>query len=209
MNKAILYGRLGADPKFNKTNTKGISVCNFSLATNEKWYDRDAAGNVVVDPATGKAKLNEKTEWHNVVCWGKLAERVSQFMRKGMKVMVEGKIQTREFAGTGKYAANRQNVVDANNNIIPILRYTTEIIADIVEFPDKAGQSTAYPAATQAVAPQAVVAAAPPVQAGQAFVMNGQQVGTTTYVAPPNVPTMASAPAVSIPPAAATIPQGV
>lgn len=208
MNKVILNGRLGSDPKFTKTNTKGVSVCNLSIATERKWYERDAAGNVVME---GNApKLVKETTWHQVVCWGKLADNVAKFVKKGMKVVVEGRLQTREFDGQVKYAGTDSVVVDGAGNPILVKRYKTEIVAEEIEFPDKAGQNTAYPQDAQAAAPQApVAAAAPPVQAGQAFVMNGQQVGTTTYVAPTAPPTMASAPAVNIPTAAATIPQGV
>lgn len=206
MNKVILNGRLGSDPKFTKTNTKGVSVCNLSIATERKWYERDAAGNVVME---GNApKLVKETTWHQVVCWGRLAENVAQFVKKGMRVVVEGRLQTREFDGQVKYAGTDSVVVDGAGNPILVKRYKTEIVAEEIEFPDKAGQNTAYPA-TQAAAPQAVAAAAPAPQAGQAFVMNGQQVGTTTYVAPSVPPTMAGAPTVSIPPAVATIPQGV
>ncbi len=83
MNKAILIGRLGQDPKVANTQT-GTTIVNFSLATNESYTGQD--GNKV-----------EKTEWHRIVTFGKQAEFCSNYLSKGRLVLVEGSIQTRKW----------------------------------------------------------------------------------------------------------------
>lgn len=83
MNKVILIGRLGQDPDLRYT-TESEAVCNFSVATSEKWKDKDGT-------------QNEKTEWHHIVVWGKLAELCNQYLSKGRQVMVEGRLQTRSW----------------------------------------------------------------------------------------------------------------
>lgn len=93
VNKVILIGRLGRDPETRKTQNGG-TVANLSLATSETWKDK----------ATGERK--EKTEWHRVVIWGKLAEVAGKFLKKGSKVYVSGSLQTRKWAdqsGQDKY----------------------------------------------------------------------------------------------------------
>lgn len=104
INKAIILGRLGQDPELKYT-TSGNAVCNFSLATNESWNDKNSG------------KKQEKTEWHRVVVWGKLAELCNQYLAKGRQAFVEGKITTRSWE-------------DKDNN----KRYTTEINASTVQF---------------------------------------------------------------------------
>jgi single-strand DNA-binding protein len=83
VNKVILIGNLGKDPEVRYTQG-GQAVCNFSIATSEKWNDKDGAA-------------QERTEWHNVTVWGKSAEHCGQYLTKGRSVYVEGKIQTREY----------------------------------------------------------------------------------------------------------------
>ena len=83
VNKAILIGRLGRDPEV-RYMPNGEAVCNFSLATSEKFTDK--SGN--------KA---EKTEWHNIVIYRKLAEIAGQYLKKGSQVYLEGKIQSRKY----------------------------------------------------------------------------------------------------------------
>ena len=83
LNKAILIGRLGRDPEV-RYMPNGDAVCNFSLATSEKFTDK--SGN--------KA---EKTEWHNIVIYRKLAEIAGQYLKKGSQVYLEGKIQSRKY----------------------------------------------------------------------------------------------------------------
>ncbi|MGO0308421.1 single-stranded DNA-binding protein [Endozoicomonas acroporae] len=100
VNKVILIGNLGNDPDVRFT-PNGSAVANLSLATSESWKDRN----------TGQQQ--EKTEWHRVVIFGKLAEIAQQYLRKGSKVYIEGKLQTRKWQG--------QDGQD---------RYTTEIVVD-------------------------------------------------------------------------------
>jgi single-strand DNA-binding protein len=93
LNKVMLIGNLGKDPELRYT-TSGVAVATFSLATNESWKDQD--GN-----------LQERTEWHNIVAWRKLAEICGEWLKKGKKVYIEGRIQTRSYddksTGTKKY----------------------------------------------------------------------------------------------------------
>ncbi len=84
LNKAQIIGRLGQDPEV-KDLGNGHTVCNFSVATSEKWKDKK----------TGEEK--EKTEWHRVVVWGKLAEICGKYLEKGRQVYVEGKIESRSW----------------------------------------------------------------------------------------------------------------
>ena len=98
INKAILIGNLGADPEMRYTKD-GTTVASFTVATTERWKDRD--GN-----------MQETTEWHRIVAWRKLADICGQYLQKGSKVYIEGKIQTRKWQD--------QNGQD---------RYTTEIVA--------------------------------------------------------------------------------
>jgi len=100
INKAILIGHLGQNPD-TRYMANGDPVCNFSLATSEKWRDR----------VTGETK--EATEWHKVVCYRGLAKIADQYLHKGSKVYIEGKIKTRKWQD--KEGQNR---------------YTTEIVAD-------------------------------------------------------------------------------
>ena len=76
VNKVILVGRLGADPEL-KTLSSGQSVANFNIATSENWVDRDG-------------QKQERTEWHRIVVWAKLAEVCRQHLSKGRQVYVEG-----------------------------------------------------------------------------------------------------------------------
>lgn len=104
VNKVIILGRLGQDPELKYTPS-GAAVCNFSLATSESWTDKNSG------------QKNEKTEWHRIVVWGKLAELCNQYLSKGRQAFVEGKLQTRSWDDK-----------DGNK------RYTTEISATTVQF---------------------------------------------------------------------------
>ncbi len=99
INKAIIVGTLGRDPEVKYT-AGGSAIVNISVATNESWKDKTTGENV------------EKTEWHRIVIFGKLAEIAAQYLKKGSQVYFEGKIQTRKWQD--------QNGQD---------RYTTEIVA--------------------------------------------------------------------------------
>ena len=83
VNKVILIGNLGQDPELRSTPS-GTSVATFTLATNESWTDRDGA-------------KQERTEWHRIVAWGKLAEICGQYLRKGRQVYIEGRLTTRSW----------------------------------------------------------------------------------------------------------------
>lgn len=97
VNKVILLGHLGGDPELRYFQD-GTGVCNFSLATSERWKDKQ----------TGERK--EHTEWHRVSIRGKLAEIANQYLRKGSKVYIEGQNKTREWEKDG------------------VKRYTTEVV---------------------------------------------------------------------------------
>ena len=89
VNKIILIGRLGQDPELRYT-TSGKANANFSIATNYYW--KDAEGN-----------KQEKTDWHRCVAWGKLAEIIGEWLKKGSNVYIEGRLQTRTYDdSTGK-----------------------------------------------------------------------------------------------------------
>lgn len=83
VNKVILVGNLGRDPELKYTPS-GTAVANFTLATNEKWKDREG-------------KETEQTEWHRIVVFGKLAEICGEYLHKGKQVYLEGKIRSRTF----------------------------------------------------------------------------------------------------------------
>ena len=83
LNKVILIGNLGRDPGLRYT-ASGQPVATFTLATNEAWTNRNG-------------EREERTEWHRIVAWGKLAERCSEYLAKGRQVYVEGRLQTREW----------------------------------------------------------------------------------------------------------------
>jgi single-strand DNA-binding protein len=103
INKVILVGRLGRDPEVRYFQD-GTAVCNFSIATSDEWTDKN----------TGEKR--EKTEWHRITGFRKLAEMCGRYLSKGRQVYVEGKLQTRSWEQDGQ------------------TRYVTEIIADKVEF---------------------------------------------------------------------------
>ena len=88
INKAIIVGTLGQDPDVRYT-ASGSPVVNVSVATNESWKDKN----------TGEAQ--ERTEWHRIVIFGKLAEIAAQYLKKGSQVYFEGKIQTRKWQDQG------------------------------------------------------------------------------------------------------------
>ncbi|MCC6137067.1 MAG: single-stranded DNA-binding protein [Bdellovibrionaceae bacterium] len=115
VNKVIIIGRLGADPEL-KTLGSGQAVANFNVATSENWVDRDGA-------------KQERTEWHRIVVWGKLAEICRQYLSKGRQVFVEGKLQTRSWE-------DQQGQK----------RYTTEVVANNIQF---IGGANDRPAASQ------------------------------------------------------------
>jgi len=115
LNKVMLIGNLGRDPELRYT-TSGVAVANFTLATNESWRDQD--GN-----------MKERTEWHTIIAWKKLAEICGEWLKKGKKVFIEGRIQTRTYddknTGTKKYITE----IVAENMIMLDSKPMTEEIA--------------------------------------------------------------------------------
>jgi single-strand DNA-binding protein len=110
LNKVMLFGNLTRDPEL-KAMPSGMNVCNFSVATNRSYKDRDG-------------KRQEQTDFHNVVVFGKAAESVNTYLRKGSSVYVEGRMQTRSWEQNGEK------------------KYRTEVIADTVQFgPRKPGNT--------------------------------------------------------------------
>lgn len=119
INKVILIGNLGQDPEVRFTPS-GTAVANLSLATSDSWMDRQ----------TGQRQ--ERTEWHRVVMFNKLAEIAQQYLKKGSKLYVEGRIQTRKWQD--------QNGQD---------KYSTEIVANNMEMLDSRGGQGGAPAGGQ------------------------------------------------------------
>jgi single-strand DNA-binding protein len=103
VNKVIIVGRLGTDPEL-KTVTGGQSVARLSIATSENWTDK-------------QGQKQERTEWHRIVVWGKLAELCGKYLSKGRQAYIEGRLQTRQWE-------DQQGQK----------RYTTEIVANTVQF---------------------------------------------------------------------------
>ncbi|QJR12527.1 Single-stranded DNA-binding protein [Usitatibacter rugosus] len=102
VNKVILVGNLGRDPE-TRYMPDGGAVTNVSIATTESWKDK------------GSGEKQEKTEWHRVAFFGKLAEIAGEYLKKGSQIYVEGRLQTREWEKDG------------------VKRYTTEIIANSMQ----------------------------------------------------------------------------
>lgn len=88
VNKVILLGNLGKDPEA-KVLESGQMVVNFPVATTEKWKDKDG-------------QIQEATEWHNCAAWGKQAEVIEKYLKKGAKVFIEGKIKTESYEKDGE-----------------------------------------------------------------------------------------------------------
>jgi single-strand DNA-binding protein len=109
INKVILIGNLGQDPE-TRTTPGGATVTNIRIATSESWKDK----------TTGEMK--EQTEWHGIVMWNRLGEIAAEYLRKGSKVYIEGRLQTRKWQ-------------DKQGND----RYTTEIVASEMQMLDGRG----------------------------------------------------------------------
>ena len=109
INKVILIGNLGADPEMRYTQDQN-AVANFRIATSERWTDR----------ATNERR--ERTEWHRIVCFRRLAEICGEYLHKGSKVYIEGQLQTRSWEGQDGQT-----------------RYTTEVVARDMQMLDSRG----------------------------------------------------------------------
>ena len=99
LNKVLLIGHLGSDPE-SRFTTSGSAVTNFNLATNESWQ-------------SSEGETKDKTEWHRVVVFGKMAETAAEYLKKGQLLYIEGRLQTRSWEDKDK-----------------IKRYTTEVLCD-------------------------------------------------------------------------------
>jgi single-strand DNA-binding protein len=110
VNKVILIGNLGQDPEIRYTPS-GSAVANITLATSSAWRDKQSG------------ELQERTEWHRVIFFNRLAEIVSEYLRKGSKVFIEGSLRTRKWQdknGTDRYTteiiANEMQMLDSRNS---------------------------------------------------------------------------------------------
>lgn len=127
VNKVILIGNLGKDPEMRYT-PNGVAIANLTIATSESWKDKTSGENV------------ERTEWHRVVMFQRTAEIAGEYLRKGSKVYIEGRLQTRKW----------QDKTSGQD------RYTTEILADNLQMLDSKGVGSGAPATERSnSAPQA------------------------------------------------------
>lgn len=131
LNKATIIGNVVRDPEI-RTTPSGQTVASFSVATNLVWKDKEG-------------QRQQKVEFHNVVAWRKLGEIIGQYLKKGSKVYIEGRIETRSW--------DDQNAIK---------RYRTEIIADNMIMLDRAGTSPAPNQAASAEKPKQDVPPTPP-----------------------------------------------
>lgn len=127
LNKVMIIGRLTRDPEV-RTTTGGQSVASFSVATSFRWNDP-------------QGQKQERTEFHNVVAWRRLAEIVQQYLKKGSQVYIEGRLQTRSWDGQDG-----------------VKRYRTEIVADNMIMLGRPGGQTAGSAPTAPTTPTAPTA---------------------------------------------------
>ena len=112
LNKAQVIGNMGSDPKISVANNGQTKIASFSVATTERGYTTQNG-----------AQIPDKTEWHNIVCFGKLAEIVEKYLRKGAKVFVEGKMRTRSYED--KTGAKR-TIMEINAEVIEMLDSRTQ-----------------------------------------------------------------------------------
>tara|TARA_R100000963_G_scaffold33635_1_gene26107 strand:- start:2143 stop:2541 length:399 start_codon:yes stop_codon:yes gene_type:complete len=108
LNKVMLIGNLGRDPETRYTNS-GSAVANFSIATTDRWTDR-------------QGERQERTEWHDIVVFDRLADLSQNYLRKGSTVYIEGRLQTKSWEGQEGEK-----------------KYRTEVVATAVQFLDKIG----------------------------------------------------------------------
>lgn len=139
-NKTILEGYIGADPVLSTTNTQQRAVCNLRLCTNEGWTDK----------ASGQRM--EKPVWHTIVCWDDLARRIVQWKRKGDQILVEGRLQYREYMGKATYQ-DGSPVMLADGTQLMVKKFASEIVAQNIQFLGKPKDASAYaqPAGTAPV----------------------------------------------------------
>lgn len=100
LNKAMIIGNLTRDPEMRQT-TSGQNVCSFGVATNRSWKNQ-------------QGEKQEQVEYHNIVAWGKLAEICGQYLQKGKKVYIDGRLQTRDWEGQDGQKKYRTEIVAEN-----------------------------------------------------------------------------------------------
>ena len=123
INKVILVGNLGRDPEIRYTPS-GMAVANFTIATSEKWKDKQSG------------EMQERTEWHRIVAWGRLGEICGEYLSKGRQVYIEGRLQTRQWEKDG------------------VTRYTTEVVAAEMKMLGSKTQGDGYKPADQSQVPE-------------------------------------------------------
>lgn len=133
VNKVILIGNLGRDPEVRYT-PNGLAVANITIATTEAWKDKQSGEN------------QERTEWHRVALYARLAEITGEYLRKGSKVYIEGRLQTRKW----------QDKTTGQD------RYTTEVIADSLQMLDSKGSGNYQAGSDQAATKSNTSAEMPP-----------------------------------------------
>lgn len=116
LNRVMLIGNLGRDPEIRYTQA-GNAVANFTLATHEIWNDK-------------QGQRQERTEWHDIVAWDRLADSVQSYLKKGSLVYVEGRLQTRSWEDQQGQR-----------------RYRTEVVANVIQFLDRPGSNVSQQAA--------------------------------------------------------------
>lgn len=122
LNRATIIGNLTRDPEL-KSLPSGVKVASFSVATNRVWYDQNR-------------QKQEATDYHNIVAFGKPAETIAQYMKKGSSIYVEGRLQTRSWEQDGKK------------------NYRTEIMAEKFQFGPRASGTTGSPSASSSSSPE-------------------------------------------------------
>ena len=134
VNMAIVVGFVGDDPRVNSTQS-GRKVASFSLATTEKGYTTQSG-----------QQIPDRTEWHNIVCWGKTAEVVERYIRKGSSLYIQGKIRTRFYEKDGQ------------------TRYMTEIECESMQMLDRRAESQQFQYQGESQYPKQGCASSPQVQ---------------------------------------------
>jgi len=158
VNKVILVGNLGKDPEMRYT-PKGVPVCSFPMATSETYKDRNSGERIT------------QTEWHNIVIWRGMAETAEKYLRKGSQVYIEGKIKTRSWD-------DQQGQK----------RYTTEVVADIMQLLDRPGNNSPSAGNSQSTEKQEMQSPSPADQTPTTETQN-ESSGSSSPFSSPNAPT--------------------
>lgn len=141
LNRAQIIGNVTRDPELRTTAT-GQNVCTFGIATNMQWND-------------AQGQKQQRTEFHNIVAWGKLAEICNQYLAKGRKVYVEGRLQTREWEAQDGAKRNRTEIVAENMIILDRAPQGGQPVTRSPQ-PVTGGEPTVEPIASPSSAPPAM-----------------------------------------------------